>query len=233
MATWTLVTGGAKGLGAQTCMSLAKRGHNIVVHYLHSAEEAGQVAESCRSLGVNADCFQGDLSLIDPFVQSYIERFEDTGYLVNNVGNFSLGTISEATSDEWQQLFQSNVFAPMLLTKGLLSSLKQHKGAVVNIGLAGIERFYADTYCAAYSAAKAALFQASRSLARELVPHQVRVNMVSPGYLESSVVKPSQVMQLERLASLHEVAEAVAYFLSDDAKYITGQNLEVAGGVRL
>lgn len=233
MAIWTLVTGGAKGLGAQICLSLAKRGHNIVVHYRRSAEEAEQVAESCRSLGVSAECFQGDLSLIEPFVHNYLERFAATRYLVNNVGNFSLGAISEATMDEWQQLFQSNLFAPMLLAKGLLPSLKEHQGAIVNIGLAGIERLYADTYCAAYSAAKAALLQATRSLARELVPHQVRVNMVSPGYLESSVVKPPQIMHLERLASLHEVAGAVAYFLSDDARYITGQNLEVAGGVRL
>jgi NAD(P)-dependent dehydrogenase (short-subunit alcohol dehydrogenase family) len=234
MHKWVLVTGGAKGLGAEISRSLAKEGYNVVIHYRFSKQQAEETATSCRKFGVLAETIAGDYAKLDSFLAGYLERFPDTWAVINNVGNFEVGPLSTASTDQVKELFESNVYAPLAIIQHLLPSLKKNRGAVVNLGLAGIERFYADTYCAAYSMAKAALWQATRSLARELAEDGVRINMVSPAYMESSVVMPQTMkLPMDRPAYLSEVAQAVTYLISDKAAYITGQNLEVAGGVRL
>ncbi len=238
MTAWTLVTGGAQGLGAAICRILANREYALVIHYRDSADDAEQLAAYCRSLGVAAECCFGDFTTtagVQTFLDHYRSRFPETQYLVNNVGNFKAGSPLLTPIDEWLDLFQVNVFATVAIVQGLISSIVAQQGAIVNIGLTGVGRYHADTYCGAYSAAKAALWQATRSLAKELAPQQVRVNMVSPGYMERSIDKPScqQNLPMGREAKLSEVADAVAYLLSASSLYITGQNIEVAGAVRL
>lgn len=238
MTAWTLVTGGAKGLGASICLHLAQAGSAVVVHYCKSQQDAESLIQKCRACGVAAETCYGDFSTsetVESFLKEYTQRFSDTCALVNNVGNFCLGAASATPIDQWQALFQSNLYAPIALIQGLLPSLRRHQGGIVNMGLAGVERQFADTYCAAYSTAKAALWQVTRSLARELASEHVRVNMVSPGYLESSVVMPSggYIFPMGRAAALQEVADVVGYLLRNSNQYITGQNIEVAGGVRL
>ncbi len=237
MTTWTLVTGGARGLGAEICRTLATQGHNILVHYRSSSEAAQEVVQSCRKAGVSAEQIKGDfasLVLVQEFLRSNESFLGNVKALVNNVGTFSLGTVSNTPMDQWLELFQLNLHAPVALIQGLLPALRQHKGTIVNLGIAGIDRGYADTYCSAYSSAKVALWLSTRSLARELAPACVTVNMVSPGYMENSVVKHSrQPLPMGREGTLYEVAATVAFLLSESAAYITGQNIEVAGAVRL
>ncbi len=214
MIAWTLVTGASKGLGAAICTTLATRGTPVIVHYHRNSEAAKEVVEKCRKLGVQSDCIQGDFSSsasVHDFVNRYQTLFGEATALVNNVGEFAKGSATTTPVEGWKELFQLNVFAPVAIIQGLLPGLKRAKGCVVNMGMVGIQHSYADTYCSAYSAAKAALWQLTRSLARELLPSQVKVNMVSPGYLETSVVKPES-LPLGREASIQEVADLVAFF---------------------
>jgi NAD(P)-dependent dehydrogenase (short-subunit alcohol dehydrogenase family) len=238
MTTWTLVTGGAKRLGAAICLALAAKGHNIAVHYRQSEQEALSVAEACRKHGVLAEIIQGDFSTTETteaFAKNYLQQFKETQNLINNVGNFLVRTATKTTQEQWLDLFQNNLNAPFLLINACLPSIKKHHGAIINLGVAGIQEVNADIYSTAYSCAKTGLWMLTKSLAKELASSHVRVNMVSPGYLDISVDLPDDVCTLPmgRAAAPQEAADVIAFLLDPSASYITGQNIEVAGGIRL
>jgi NAD(P)-dependent dehydrogenase (short-subunit alcohol dehydrogenase family) len=235
---WTLVTGGAKRLGAELARTLAEQGYSIAVHYNRSPDDAEKVAQECRKRGVQAQIIQGDFQSVEStedFLQRYLQQFPITHHLINNVGNFLIKSPLETSIEEWLSIFQNNLHVPFMLSKALAPSLKKIKGAIVNIGMAGVNGGRADTYCTAYHCAKTSLNSLTKSLAKELASDGVRVNMISPGYLENAVDLPSNWTKLpmQRPAALSEVACAVAYLLGTEGRYITGQNIEIAGGVRL
>ncbi len=235
---WTLVTGGGKRLGAEICRTLAARGHDIVVHYNNSHVEAEAIAEICKKSGVKTATIQGNFSTREStiqFIESYQMKFPETQNLVNNVGNFVIKPGLQTTPAQWYDLFQTNLNAPFIFSQALASSIKRFKGCIVNIGVTGLDSGRGETYSTAYSCAKTALLMLTKSLAKELAPSQARVNMVSPGYLENAVDLPLdlRILPMGRPATMQEVAKVVAFFLSEDSKYITGQNIEIAGGVRL
>lgn len=235
---WTLVTGGARRLGAEICRVLSEQGHNIVVHYNKSRHDAESVAEHCRQQGVKADIIQGDFSTREStlaFARSYQNRFPDTKNLINNVGNYLISPVLETSVDQWYEMFQNNLHVPFTLIQTLSSSIKKQQGCIINIGVVGIGNVHAENYCTAYSCAKMALLMLTKSVARELAPFHARANMVSPGYLDIAVDLPDDLKSLPmgRAAEPKEVARVVAFLLDSKSGYITGQNIEVAGSVRL
>lgn len=228
-----LVTGGAKGLGAQICRTLARSGHDLVIHYRSSEKEAEEIVAACKKEGVEAAPIQADFSKpLAPFIVSYLSRFPETKGIVHNVGNYSLAPPSQTEERLWRDLFETNFFAPVALTTALLSSLKRTKGAVVMIGTSGLEG--ALVKAAAYGASKSALLFYMRSLAKELAPFDVKVNMISPGFLENSVdLTSAPPLPMGRPGSLKEIADVVAFLFDAENSTITGQNLEIAGGFGL
>lgn len=235
---WVLVTGAAKGLGVEICHQLAKNGFNIVVHYSSSSSEASQVVQECQEVGVCAESLQGNFSSpedLADFIRRYTAQYPKTCGLINNVGPFLIKPALETNEGEWLEMFQTNLFAPAALIRALMPSLQSEQGSIVNIGVAGLHTLRADTFSTAYTIAKMSLWMLTKSLALEAVPFNVRVNMVSPGYLERSVSHPEDISQLlhQRFGSSLEVAEVIAFLFSSSAQYITGQNIEVAGAVRL
>lgn len=235
---WSLVTGGAKGLGAEICKTLAADGFPVVIHYRNSEKEARELADICRKNGAEAEVIRGDFSSIDStkaFASRYLEAFPQTKNLINNVGSYFIGSALATSIEQWEQIFQSNLHAPYILIRAFSESIKRSKGSIINMGVAGVYSDRADVYSTAYTCAKTGLWKLTRSLASEFAPHNARINMVSPGYLETSVDLPLDLMKIpmRRAASNSEVANTIAFLLSDKASYITGQNLEIAGGVRL
>jgi NAD(P)-dependent dehydrogenase (short-subunit alcohol dehydrogenase family) len=233
---WTLVTGGAKGVGAEICRHLAAQEHDLVIHYKTSRIDADNVAKACRDQGRQAQTIFGNFDSREStltFVEQYAQKFPETQNLVNNVGNYLIKSALETTPDQWYDLFQNNLHVPFILSRGLSDSIKTYHGAIINMGIAGLNR--ADASSSAYTCAKMGLLALTKALAKELTPYQVNVNMVSPGYIETSVDLPDNMRDLPtgRPATVSEVAELIAYLLSPGAKYITGQNIEIAGGVRL
>lgn len=236
--SWALVTGAAKGLGRQICLDLAKRGFDVAIQYRSSQREAEELVVDCRSHGVAAEMIQGDFSsplLVKDFIERYLKKFPQTKWLINNVGNYLLGPATKTSEENWEELFQTNVHAPFALIKALVPSLKAEKGCIINIGVAGVEYRFPNPRSTAYGVTKSALWTLTRGLAVELAPDHVRVNMVSPGHLENSVDKPADpsVLPMHRLGTLAETARAVLFLLEDSSEYITGQNIDVAGGLRL
>lgn len=234
---WVLVTGGAKGFGREICIELAKRKHPVVIHYRLSEKEASHTAKLCRDLGVEAEILPGDFEKIEDlkrFIDKYQERFGDTKGIINNVGNYLIKSLALTEGDEWHSLFHTNVHAPFYLIRALLPSIKKYKGHIVNIGTVGLLSHRTNPSSPAYGVTKMALWHLTRSLAKELANDSVCVNMVSPGYLETAVdLKDSANLPMKRAASLQEAAHWVAFLFEKEANYITGQNIEIAGGVGL
>ena len=234
---WTLVTGGAQRLGAEICRTLAADGYSIVVHYRQSEHEALQVVEECQAYGVKAQVIQGDFSTQEntiDFIQRYVQEFPNTQNLVNNVGNYLVKSAFNTSVEEYQQLFQTNLFAPIALTNALIPALRHRQGCVINIGIAGLLTDRADIYSTAYTMTKKCLWGWTKSLALELASEEIKVNMVSPGYIDNAVDLPDpKKLPMRRPATEHEIARTIAFLMQKESGYITGQNIEIAGGVRL
>lgn len=239
---WTLVTGGARGLGASICRTLASQRRALLIHYRSSKSAADLLVGECIELGAPAAAAVfGEFSSekgVEAFAAQITSEFFEIDGLVNNVGSYLVKATSTTSLQEWHGLFQSNLFAPMLLIQRLLPAMRQrHGGAVVNIGVAGLDLVEASVQRAAYRAAKGALLLATRSLARELIAENISLNMVSPGYLIDSIDFPKSPTigggEGGRPAAFEEVARLVTFLLSPENRYITGQNIDVAGGAFL
>jgi NAD(P)-dependent dehydrogenase (short-subunit alcohol dehydrogenase family) len=236
MSKWTLVTGGAKRLGAEICRSLAKEGHNILVHYNKSHTEALGVVKDCKNFGVEAECIQGDFSTQETTQQFILEVLKkDIENLVNNVGEYLVQPPSLTPIDAWSNLYQINFLAPVALIQALIPMLKHHQGSVVNIGVSGLEPMRANTTFTAYLSTKSSLLLATKSLAKEFSPFGIRINMVSPGILDNSkdLPKTPHGIPMGRFGTSQDVARVVAFLFKKENDYITGQNIEVAGGLGL
>ncbi|MCH9609897.1 MAG: 3-oxoacyl-[acyl-carrier-protein] reductase FabG [Chlamydiales bacterium] len=215
-----LVTGGARQLGAAICKKLAGLGKRVVIHYNTSQKEAVELSKQCP----HSEIIQGDFTHgLEDFIRRYKKHFPSTEGLINNVGNFALGKASSITTLD--PLLQTNLTAPILLTNALLPSVKKNKGSIVNIGTSGLCNPW--VRATPFGLTKAALLFYTRSLAKELAPFNVSVNMISPGQLKHSEDLP-QKLPMGRAGTVEEVADLIATLL--EQKYITGQNIEIAGG---
>lgn len=235
---WTLVTGGAKGLGREIALALASQGRDLIIHYRTSEQTAKELIQELHQKGVKAETIQGEFSSLETtqeFTSRYLKQFPDTQSIVYNVGNFARGSALNTPPQELQALLQTNLLAALSLIQALTPSIIRHKGEILTIGMVACSKFRASTYAFGYDLTKTALWLLTHSLAKELAAHKVRVNMVSPGYLEESVDLPKEIdsLPMGRLASFSEVARAVSFLMDPASAYITGQNLEIAGGIRL
>lgn len=232
--SWTLITGASCNLGAKTALCLAEHGHNILIHYNKSLANADEVARCCRNCGVQAEVIQGDFSTkqgVEKFTAQLLSQFPNVKVLINNVGNYLSKSASETSIEEWEAMFQSNLFAPVALTRALIPSIIKFQGNIVNIGTSGIS-LKANSVNTAYISAKTALLLFTKTLAKELASAQVTVNMVSPGQLETSVIEIKNI-PMGRDAQFKDVTSVILYLLQESNRYLTGQNIEVAGGLGL
>lgn len=232
---WTLITGAAKRLGACLALELAKAGHHLVLHYRNSHQEMETTIRLCQKEGVEAIALFGDFSTpegVQDFLTRYLTQCPDTACVIHNVGNYLVKPLLTTSLEEWQSLFQTNLTTPFQITQALIPSLKKAQGAILHIGSAGLERRTAGVRCPVYNLTKMGLLHLSRTLAQELAPFQVRVNMVSPGQLTMSEDLPQNLSSLpmQRAGDPAEIARAVLFLLDPANRYITGQNIEVAGG---
>jgi NAD(P)-dependent dehydrogenase (short-subunit alcohol dehydrogenase family) len=234
---WTLITGGAKRLGAEICLGLAENGHSILVHYHDSAEEASEIVRQCRLRGTAAESIAGDFSTVastEIFIEKCLNLFPSIQHLVNNVGEYLGKSALKTVTEEWLGLFQTNLHAPFMLTRAFVPTIKQ-QGSIVNIGMAGAGIIRANLDHTAYQITKMSLYMLTKSIAKELAPFNVPVNMISPGYLENSIHLPKNLpaFSMQRPGLLKEVVRVVLFLMEKESVYITGQNIEVSGGVAL
>lgn len=237
-----VVTGGARGIGRAICENLAAAGARVVVGYRSRADEADATVAGIRDRGGDAVAVQVDVADTESVTEFMtVARREFGGpirFLVNNAAYSRLLEVDELTPQRWDLLFRTNAGGPYLTTWAVKDEMiAAGGGAIVNIS--SINGVSANASTIAYGATKAALNNFTRGCALAFAKNGIRVNAVAPGLVlteQSETVTAEQraamvgTIPLGRGAAPQEIASVVRFLLSDEASYITGETLVVAGG---
>jgi 3-oxoacyl-[acyl-carrier protein] reductase len=239
-----LITGASSGIGAASAMVFAELGAHVTIGYHHNEAGAETVRGAIATAGgkairIKADVRQADE--IEMLVRRTSEEFGRIDILVNNAGSLiERQSISEMTEDRWDEVLNLNLKSAMLCSRAVAPSMIEHKsGAIINVAsIAG--RTGGGPGAGAYSVAKAGLITFTKSLAKELAPHGVRVNAVSPGVIDTpfhQVFSTPEMIRnfistipLGRVGKPVECATVIAFLASDAASYIVGETIEINGG---
>lgn len=233
-----VVTGGARRLGRHLSLSLADRGYDLAVFYRTSDDDARTLVREIEAKGRQARVLKVDVASKHEVALAFADIAAREGrvdLLVNNVGNYNPQDVTCLTPEVWDETIAANLSGAYYCCYESLK-LMTEGASIINIGMAGLEGIRANTRGADYYVSKTGLLVLTRALAAGYAPRRIRVNMVSPGQLENSVDLPppdeiERWVPLGRSGTLDDVAGAVHFLL--DADYITGQNVDVAGGYRL
>lgn len=242
MTRIALVTGGSRGIGRAIAHALAKQGAFVVVGYasnVAAAQEtlAGLEADGGRGRLVAFDT--GDAGACQAAIDDVREQHGRLDVLVNNAAMTVDALLVRLKDEDWERQLAVNLTGPVALCRGAAKlMMKQRSGSIVNV--VSVVGEMGNAGQTAYAASKAGLVGFTKSLARELASRAVRVNAVSPGFIDTEMTarlpeavraKILEQVPLGRLGSAREVANAVAFLASDEASYITGEVLRVNGGL--
>jgi len=239
-----VVTGASKGIGAGIARELANQGAAVVVNYASSKEGADQVVNEITACGGKAIAVQGDVAKTEDIARLFAEANKAFGrldILVNNAGVYRFAPLEEVTEDEFHREFNTNVLGIILATREAVKYFGNDGGSVVNIG-STITSLTPPT-SVVYAATKGAVNTITQVLAKELGPKKIRVNAISPGGVETegfhtlglagSDFEKQLIAQtpLGRLGQPQDIAPVAAFLASPDSGWITGEILQVAGGL--
>ena len=234
-----LVTGGSKGIGRAICIELARCGYAVAVNYHSDEQGANETLASIRKEGGDGRILGFDVRNGEDSQQAIESLIEETGsleVLVNNAGVTADGLFLMMSREKWSKVVDTTLDGFYNVTRPVIEKMvRQKKGCVVSI--ASVSGLVANRGQANYSAAKAGLIGASRSLAAEVARLGIRVNVVAPGLIATDMIKDLPLTNLKsmipmaRVGTPEEVARVVRFLCSEDASYICGQVIEVNGGM--
>jgi 3-oxoacyl-[acyl-carrier protein] reductase len=223
-----LVTGGARGIGRAIAERLAESGWHVIATYLTGLDEAKELART-HDVQIRQIDLTDRAKTVD-FSQRICEEFP-LAALVNNAGILEKEPFEEMTLEAWDKTMAVNVTAPLILAQAIGPRMSAG-GSIVNI--ASTDAYVGSFQGIAYSASKAALLSVTRSLANVLGPRGVRVNAVTPGWIDSGILTESyeaaNLTPLGRNGSPEDIAKVVAFLLSSEAAFITGASIVADGG---
>ena len=227
------VTGAARNIGKAIAVGFAKRGADVIISDILEAELI-QTAKEIESLGVKVKAIVLDITdeaAVRCAMEESIREFGQIQILVNNAGIYIANDFIESTSAEWKRAFEINVFGTMYATHAVLPHMiEKGSGRIVNIGsVAGV---YGISYFVDYSATKGAIISFTKALAKVVTNQGINVNCISPGTIVDPAVNTMSYADFcfkERAGTPEELANAVLFAASDEASYMSGQNILVDG----
>ena len=237
-----LITGATRGIGKQIAITLAKQGYNIALNYRKENEELENTKKEIEKIGVQVLAVKGDVANFENcenFVKQVIERFGQIDVLVNNAGITKDMLLMRKKKEDFEQVIDTNLVGTFNVTKNVVPyMMKARSGRIINISsVVGISGNAGQTN---YSASKAGIIGFTKSLAKEIASRNILVNAVAPGFIETNMtdVLKDDVKQeiaknipLKRMGTTQDVANVVKFLASDDSSYITGQVINVDGGM--
>jgi 3-oxoacyl-[acyl-carrier protein] reductase len=239
-----VVTGASKGIGAAIAQELAKDGATVIVNYASSASGAETVASKIKAGGGKAKAVRADVSKpseAKQLIDGAVSEFGRIDILVNNAAVYEFLPLEKITEAHFDRMFDLNVKGLLFTTQAAAAAMGEQGGAIINIGSMASQT--PPPGGAVYSASKAALDTITRSVAAELGPRKILVNAVLPGPVETEGTQSMADWEqfktmllprtpLGRIGKPHDIATVVSFLASEDAGWITGQIIPVAGGLR-
>ena len=236
------VTGASRGIGRSIALTLAEAGADVAINYAGNAAAAEEVAVEIRKMGRKALILQSDVSQTEAaaaMLDAVVAEFGRCDILVNNAGITRDGLLMRMKEEDWDAVLNTNLKGVYNCTKAAIKyMMKQKSGKIVNI--ASVVGIMGNAGQANYAAAKAGCIGFTKSVAKEVASRGITVNAVAPGLIATDMtsVLPEKVVEemaagipLKRAGQPVDVAKAVLFLVSDDAAYITGQTLNVDGGM--
>ena len=237
-----LVTGGSRGIGRAIAIELASRGARVAVNFQSNAAAAESVVATIREAGGDAHAIAGDVSKpsdASALVKATVEHFSGLDILVNNAGITRDGLVMRMSEDDWDAVQNTNLRGTFLVTKAALRPMLRARGGRI-INITSIVGVMGNAGQANYAAAKAGIIGFTRAVAREVASRGITVNAVAPGFIatditagmtEAQIAAVMSQVPLGRIATPEDVAPLVAFLAGDGANYITGQCIQVDGGM--
>jgi 3-oxoacyl-[acyl-carrier protein] reductase len=236
-----LVTGGSRGIGKEIALALGREGLRVAVAFRTNKLAAQKVLSELKAVGVEGRAFATDVTdpaRVKDLVEAVAKHFGRLDVLVNNVGDFEWKPVTDSTVEAWSGIVTSNLYSVFYTTKFCLPMMRRQRwGRIVNLGAVGAERAFGQAKISAYSAAKAGVVAFTRSVALEEAANGITANVVNPPVIDEKELSLEEAQRLTdvrfpvgRPATGQDVSEAVRFFVSEEASFITGQVLNVSGG---
>ena len=240
-----VVTGASKGIGAGIAKQFAAEGASVVVNYASSKTDADKVVDEITKRGGKAVAVQGNVAKkaeVEKLFTASQKTFGKIDILVNNAGVYEFVPLEEVSEQQFHRMFDVNVLGMLLATQEALKHFNSDGGSIINIG--SLASSLTPPTAVVYNATKGAVDAITRTLAKEFGPRQIRVNSINPGmvvtegavaggYTEGDMRKMFESQTpLGRVGETEDIAPAAVFFASDDSKWITGETLLIAGGLR-
>ena len=236
------ITGGSRGIGKEVALKFADNGYNIVINYVSDKTDTQELEKEFTKRGVEALIIKADVTnteQIENLVKEVIEKFGKIDVLVNNAGVTKDNLLMRMSEEEFDKVVEVNLKGTFIVTKAVIKyMMKKRSGSIINlssvVGVAG------NAGQANYSASKAGIIGFTKSVAKELASRNIRANAVAPGFIETDMtavlsdsVKENihNQIPLKRMGSAKEVANLIYFLGSDESSYITGQTINIDGGM--
>jgi len=237
-----LITGGSRGIGRATADVLARAGARVAINYLRDERAANAAVREIRAAGGEAMALAGDVSEADQarqLVRDVVAAWDRLDILVNNAGIWDEDVAGRGDLAVWDRTYAINQRGAFLVTDAAVPHLERHGGSIVFVSSTAGQR--GEARHSAYAASKGALISYTKSLAAELGPRGIRVNAVAPGWVETDMAAPvlanaaersaiERTIPIGRIASAADVAGPILFLVSDLARHIQGEILNVNGG---